>query len=319
MRIIPCIQRSPEWWEARRGVPTASGFDRILTSVTARPSAGQEGYIAELISDTICQNPNFFTERPGNTEAMRNGESCEPDARRFYEVERNVEVQEVGFIMDDQGRFGCSPDGLVPADHGGLELKVPLAKTQVEYLLEGTLPIAYKQQCHGCLIVTGAKYWDFLSYHPGLSPLLLRVEPDDYTEALRAELENFWVKYQAAKAKLLKPSSRPQENAPQADPFGPGSMTQREADPFQHDPGVHLADDAAHIIGLWNQWLDMIDRISADEGRVKALQVMNAGLVDLGSIPDGQTKREAWNLILAFVEVRGWVWKKELKQFEAKP
>jgi hypothetical protein len=204
MKIIECAQLSPEWWEARKGIPTASNFDRIMTPKKMVLSSQCEPYIAELIAEQICLNPNYFTEqgRP-ITQAMTDGVDNEPEARRFYEIERDVTVQQVGFVTTDDSRFGCSPDGLVGED-GGLELKCPMLKTQVMYVLNGQVPDEYLAQVHGSLIVTGRKWWDFLSYCPGAPPLLIRVTPNAFTEKLRACLEQFWTLYQESLAKFIK-------------------------------------------------------------------------------------------------------------------
>lgn len=189
MREIECIQGSPEWWEARRGVPTASEFDRILTPIKQKGSAGQDAYIDSLIGDAKDMRPNWFSDRPV-TKDMEHGTNSEPQAREWYEFEKGIPVRQVGFVTTDDGRFGCSPDGLIDPD-GGLELKCPKPSTHVGYLREGTLPDKYKPQVHGCLIVTGRLWWDFLSYAPGLKPLLVRVYPDEFTKRLRQELERF--------------------------------------------------------------------------------------------------------------------------------
>lgn len=191
-----CPQYSPQWWSLRRGVPTASQFGRILTPKKCEPSAQQEDYIAELIADRACQTPPFFTERPMSRDCA-NGLNMEPIARSWYAMQTDTEVQQVGFCLTDDGRFGCSPDGLVGED-GGLELKCPTLKTHVRYLQAGTLPDEYRAQVHGSLIVTGRAWWDFVSYAPGLPPLKLRVEPDAFTLRLADELEAFWRKYRAA-------------------------------------------------------------------------------------------------------------------------
>src|SRR5262245_2947730 len=46
VKIIECKQYTPEWWEARRGIPTASNFDKILTPKTEKASAQQADYLA---------------------------------------------------------------------------------------------------------------------------------------------------------------------------------------------------------------------------------------------------------------------------------
>ena len=189
MKVHMMIQYSPEWWEVRRGIPTASAFDRILTP-GGKLSGQSDGYIDELVGDAFCLNPNFMTERPMN-HAMRAGLEAEPEARRFYEMENPTRtVQQVGFCLTDDGRFGCSPDALV-GDDGVLELKCPQAKTQVGYLRDGTLPSEYRPQVHGHLLVTGRPWVDFCSYCPGLPPLVVKVMPDEFTVKLRNALEAF--------------------------------------------------------------------------------------------------------------------------------
>lgn len=201
------VQYSPEWWQARRGYPSASAFDRILTP-GGKPSGQQDGYIAELIGDLVDLSPNFFTDRPMNR-AMEHGRNTEPEARDYYTLERDgAAVRQVGGVVSACGRFWCSPDGLVGPDVT-LELKCPQLKTQAAYLMDadvmlaaGTPPSEYRPQVHGHLIVTGRPYVDFLSYSPPLPPLLIRVERSEYTDKLAAELERFNEKYEAARKKL---------------------------------------------------------------------------------------------------------------------
>lgn len=207
MKIFKCVQYTPAWWEARRGIVTASAADRILTP-TGKVSAQQDGYIAELIADIVDLSPNAFSERGRiGTAAMEAGRQAEPKARNWYSMVRNVNVQQVGFVLSDCGRFGGSPDGLV-GEEGGLELKCPLLKTQAGYLMDGeVLPNDYKPQVHFHLIVTNRPWWDFMSYAEGLPPLLIRVTPDDYTVKLAEALADFLRKYDAALAKLgVKPN-----------------------------------------------------------------------------------------------------------------
>lgn len=203
MKAFDCDQYSPEWWRLRRGVPTASEFGRILTPKTMKLASAADDYVCELVGDIACLSSDYAAFRP-TSKAMDAGTLTEPEARRYYEMETGQDVQQVGFCMTDDERFGCSPDGLVGED-GGLELKCPLLKTQAAYLMDGGLPAEYRAQVHGCLIITGRAWWDFLSYAPGLDPLLIRVTPDEYTLALRGALEIFWVRFQEAKAKLLRP------------------------------------------------------------------------------------------------------------------
>ena len=226
MKIYMMPQYSGAWWAIRRGRPTASAFERIITSGgkkgTPKYSEQSADYAAELIGDMVSLTPPFFSEQSNgrNTPAMQAGIDTEPEARRFYAMDSGNEVREVGFCMSDDGRYGCSPDGLIglkltgdlePFEgfnayegtcDGVLELKCPLLKTQSKYLLEGGLPPDYRAQVHGHLIVTGSKWVDFVSYSQNLPALRVRVEPDDYTGLLKKALDQFWDYYSLALAKM---------------------------------------------------------------------------------------------------------------------
>lgn len=225
MRIINCVQCSPEWWIARRGVPTASNFGRIITPAKRGYSSQARKYACELIAELSEPNPPWLTNtgRPIRNTAMQNGVGTEPEARRFYAMDQNVDVREVGFCLTDDLRYGCSPDGLVGED-GGLEIKCPLLATHAEYLDAGEVPPEYLPQVHGSLVVTGRKWWDFLSYAPGLPPLLVRTYPNDFTAALRNCLDRFWGEYQALRRKLVPPADA-------GDAWEPERLDADEAEP----------------------------------------------------------------------------------------
>ena len=199
MKIVECIQCSPEWWLARRGVPTASDFDKILTPKTQKASASQEPFINQLIAErfaTVWPDESGFV-----SSAMANGIENEPIARAWYEFEHDCDVTEVGFCLSDCGRFGCSPDGLV-GDEGGIELKCPSLETHVKYLREGVLPAEYRCQVHGEILVTGRAWFDFVSYAEGLPPFCIRVVPDEFTKQLGDELSRFCDRYATELAKI---------------------------------------------------------------------------------------------------------------------
>jgi hypothetical protein len=73
---------------------------------------------------------------------------------------------------------GASPDGLV-GDEGGIEIKCPLPHTHVSYLRAGDVPSKYIPQIQGCLWITGREWWDFMSYHPAMEDLIVRVYRDE--------------------------------------------------------------------------------------------------------------------------------------------
>lgn len=188
MIILDVEQGSEAWFQARAGVPTASAFKRILTG-TGKPTSAsvRDTYMYELIAEWMGAQVESF-----QSEWMARGTELEPQARAYYEFMVDADVVEVGTVFKDARReYSCSPDGLVD-DDGGLEIKCPKASTHIKYLLGGKLPTEYVPQVQGSMLVTGRKWWDFLSFHPDLDPFLIRVERDeDYISALETELTKF--------------------------------------------------------------------------------------------------------------------------------
>ena len=187
MIIHNAEQGSPEWFAARCGVPSASNFDKIIDT-SGRPSKSREKYLYQCAGERIAGK----VEETYQNAAMARGKEMEGEARQFYELTNGVTVEQVGFcVTEGKAVFGASPDGLVGKD-GLLEIKSPLIYTHVGYLIAGTFPTAYLQQVAGQLLVTGRKWCDFISYYPGLKPLVIRITPDPkFQKALAVELELF--------------------------------------------------------------------------------------------------------------------------------
>ena len=187
MKIIECEQGSPEWFACKAGIPSAGSLDKIITS-KCEPSKQRKDYMHQLAGEAIVG----AMESGYTNFAMERGKVLEAEARALYEFQHGVTVRQVGFCIRDDNLLGASPDGLMDQEQGGIEIKCPLIHTHVEYLLGGKLPTKYYQQVQGNLFVTGAKYWVFMSYYPGMRPLVVRVEPDiKFYAALTVELRSF--------------------------------------------------------------------------------------------------------------------------------
>jgi len=186
MITLDLEQGGPEWFAARAGIPTASNFDKIITT-KGEPSKSAKKYMYQLAGERILGAP-VETYTNG---AMERGIALEAEAREMYGLTTGNEVRQVGLCYQNEERcFSCSPDGLT--DIGGLEIKCPLLSTHVEYLLKGKLPTEYFQQVQGSLFVTGLPWWDFFSYYPGMPPFRVRVTPDElFHNALSAALSSF--------------------------------------------------------------------------------------------------------------------------------
>ena len=187
MISVDVLQGSPEWFAARCGIPSASKFDKIVTSV-GKPSKEAKKYMYQLAAERVTGR----TEESYTNAIMERGKETEAEARNLYEMLHDVKIAQVGVCYpDDRKLCAASPDGLIGGD-GLIEIKCPLAYASVGYILDGTLPTDYVQQVQGQLYVTGRKWLDFLSYYPGLKPMIVRVQRDEeFIRALTVELEVF--------------------------------------------------------------------------------------------------------------------------------
>lgn len=175
MKRHDVAQGSFEWMLLHVGVPTASQFDALVTPLFERRK-GQtpETFLAKKLAEAWQAGP-----LPGfGAWATEQGQILEPRAVSWFEYEHNVTIDRVGFCTTDDGRVGCSPDGLLGED-SGIEIKCPNAETHVKYLLSGELPKDYAAQVHGCMYVTDRPEWKFLSYRHQFPPLLLTIERDE--------------------------------------------------------------------------------------------------------------------------------------------
>ena len=172
--IIECDQRSNEWFAAICGNVGASSIDKIITT-KGEPSKSRDDYMMTMAAERITGRSEVgFT-----TQAMLNGIEREAEARTLFEMAHDVEVKQVGLIYkDDRKLCHCSPDGLI-GDKEGFEVKNPLSKTHIKYLLAGKLPTEYFCQVQFSLYISERESWHFMSHYPGLRPLMLKVERDE--------------------------------------------------------------------------------------------------------------------------------------------
>jgi len=202
MKLYPhIIQNSEEWFAMRKGRPTASQFKRIITPAKGDYSKSATEYMIDLVAECYCPT---YVEFVGNVWTDR-GTELEPEARDAFREHTGLEVDEVGFATRDDGIVGCSPDGLVKADGkyvAGLEIKCPAPRNHVAAVYSGTLPDEYKAQVHGGMAVTGLDAWHFWSYYPGMKPLHLLIERDEYTAKVEAALDRFWEEYAVLRLEL---------------------------------------------------------------------------------------------------------------------
>lgn len=164
MKIIDCIQGTPEWHAARAGRVTASRIADMLATTKTGWGASRANYKAELVAERLTGT----VAQSYSNAAMQWGTEKEPEARSAYAFMRDLEVTPVGFVIHPRIEMaGASPDGLVGTD-GLVEIKCPNTATHIDTLLAGTVPEKYYLQMQWQMICTGRKWCDFVSYDPRL-------------------------------------------------------------------------------------------------------------------------------------------------------
>lgn len=199
MKIISCKQGSTEWLQARCGIPTASEFDNLVTPEwKPRTGQGPNSYLLTKAAEKVMGYP--LQSFGGGM--MEQGSLMEGRALPWYEFTHNVSIQRVGLCTTDDGRIGCSPDGLIGED-GGIECKCPEPHTHLKYLLGGTVPKDYLAQVQGSMFVTGRPWWLFMSYSSYFPPFVVKVERDEAAQKVLGEvLAKFCGELDAAVAKI---------------------------------------------------------------------------------------------------------------------
>jgi len=180
------IQGSLEWHLLRCG---SLGASRAKDAIAGGQGKSRQTLAYQLAAETVTGVKSEFNTTP----AMQHGIDTEPEARRFFEFEKDVTVQEVGLVTNDKyPGMHCSPDGLI-GDDAGYEVKCPQPATHVKYLTEGRLPPEYVCQVQFSMMICERNIWYFSSYHPFFhKQLILEVEADlKYIAELESKLESF--------------------------------------------------------------------------------------------------------------------------------
>lgn len=171
-------QGSPEWFDLKRGKISSTHMSEISMKET---TAGYRNYRAKLLLERVTGK----TEETYCSFDMQNGIEREPDARACYAFESGHTVIETAWIDHPSiPMAGVSPDGTIPSENGGVEIKSPKAATHLDYLLTEKIDRNYILQMQWAMACQPEVQWiDFVSYHPDF-PLdkqlkIIRVERDN--------------------------------------------------------------------------------------------------------------------------------------------
>lgn len=178
-------QGSEDWLKARLGLFTASrAGDLMKKQKNGKPYATRQNYITEIALERITHElPDSFTSSD-----MQEGIDRERTAALAYSFQTGNETEQTGFWH--KGYYGASPDDLIVGQQGGVEYKNPKAGTHYLTIKSQEVPEHYYWQVLQTILVTGADFWDYVSYHPkfpGNSQLFIkRIERSQVEKDLRA-------------------------------------------------------------------------------------------------------------------------------------
>ena len=173
--IIGCEQGTPEWHEARRGMPTASRFAEVLAEGQGKT---RYKYLRQLAGEIITGE---IAETYSNAN-MERGRREEAALRTKYCFEAAVDVVQIGFVKMNPAicKTGCSPDGLVGTD-GIVEIKSTAPEALIELLDGGKRPKEHYAQVQGQLWITNRNWCDLVIGSPKMPRLLIdRIDRDEY-------------------------------------------------------------------------------------------------------------------------------------------
>jgi hypothetical protein len=186
MIILDHIQGSPEWHASRAGIPSASCFDKIITT-SGKLSKERQGYLYELAGQRISGE----VEEGYKNHHMVRGNRIEGEARDTLAFLLGEEIVQVGFCLADDMSYGASPDGMI-VGRAGVEIKCKAFKAHYEMVKAGVLPTDHFTQIQGGLAVSDLEFWIFFAYFPKARPLVLKVKRNEaFITRLKTEIVMF--------------------------------------------------------------------------------------------------------------------------------
>jgi hypothetical protein len=192
-------QCSDEWFDLRRGIPTASKFKAIMAyGLYGEPSVTRANYLLDLAGEILTG----VTAEDHQNEHMRRGKRMEPLALDWYERTHFADLQRVGFVrltispaFSEPFAVGCSPDAYSPELSRVIEVKTMMPKKLIPIAEKGAagFPSQHRAQCQGSMWITGAQTCDLILFYDGWkAPLKFRVDRDDnYIAKLASQVEIF--------------------------------------------------------------------------------------------------------------------------------
>lgn len=202
LNVFECSQGSVEWFQARAGRPTASNFNKIVSSSGLSKQA--DGYANMLVAERILGES---VDLRSPTQSEERGTVMELEAADAYEALYKTPLMRCGFCVDDNGTAGCSLDRIVCDQHnepiGGLEIKCQSAVVHMNRYFKGDIDNEHIPQVQGQIFVTGLPWIDIFHYYPGLPSFRYRIKPNPLWQNWIAQAMPAFLKKIDDKMKIL--------------------------------------------------------------------------------------------------------------------
>lgn len=163
-------QGSEEWLAQRCGKVTMSHAKDLLTGGKGKT---RQSYILDLVAERLSGKPtdNFWSVD------MQRGTFLEEYAIAAFEsamLDYEGSVTRVGFVLTEDERIGCSPDGLID-DGSGIEIKCPAPRQHIRNVLADGMD-DYIHQVQGNLWVCERERWFIVSFCPWVEDFPLHIK-----------------------------------------------------------------------------------------------------------------------------------------------
>jgi len=181
-------QHDPEWYAAMVANIGATGVKSIVTS-SGKRSESREKYLWTMAEESLTGVKRPFYP----TYDMKVGTAREPEARSVFEGFIGETVGQCAMIYPDEKKlWHISPDLIMPWRKEGGEIKCRSLIVFEKHKKKGVLPTEDKLQIQTSLACTQWDAWWYISYFPGLAPMILRIERDEsLIKIIRAEIRIF--------------------------------------------------------------------------------------------------------------------------------
>lgn len=173
----PCVSKARKEPTPLKGVHSARTEKAAAAAISDLRVADNDTSRALTLNLAAERITGHVITQPINRDMWRGIEE-EPLARTVYSEHYGVDVQEVGFMIRDEGgtTIGYSPDGLV-GNHGLIEVKSRLPKKHISTVLADAVPPENMAQIQAGLWVSGRQWCDYISYCGGMRMWVTRVHP----------------------------------------------------------------------------------------------------------------------------------------------